>query len=363
MRTAHRILGALTIVAFGSSLSALASSHYTVVPLEGGMYGGSAYALNSAGIVAGFRNWGSGQHRPTAWAPDGSPLQAGTLGGLAGHFCGINDCGQVVGFDDPHHAQHAFTATIGGTAVDLHPLIPGNPDRSSAVAVNNGGQIAVFAGPNSGGGAPYLFDGTAMNALPIPPGSPYAEPSAINNHGQVVGACAKDGYGAGRALLWQNGQFIDLGATTERPYSAALGINDRGDAVGMVHAGSGPGLPLAAAWIDGQVAVLGTLPDGYDSSTAYGINITRKVVGTASRPDNPRHAFIWEDGVMTDLNTLIPLGSGWELYDAFAINDVGWIAGYGRSPTGQYSGYLLTPEPGALWLLGLAAVVLRRRGR
>jgi probable HAF family extracellular repeat protein len=51
-----------------------------------------------------------------------------------------------------------------------------------------------------------------------------------------------------------------------------------------------------------------------------------QVVGW-SQVDDDVHAFIWQDGVMTDLNVLIPSGSGWILRDASAINDAGEIAG------------------------------------
>ncbi|TKJ37243.1 hypothetical protein CEE37_14110 [candidate division LCP-89 bacterium B3_LCP] len=57
------------------------------------------------------------------------------------------------------------------------------------------------------------------------------------------------------------------------------------------------------------------------------------------------HAFVWEDGVMTDLNTLIPSGSGWTLKSASDINNAGQIVCWGEAPNGQYHGCLLTPNP------------------
>jgi hypothetical protein len=33
---------------------------------------------------------------------------------------------------------------------------------------------------------------------------------------------------------------------------------------------------------------------------------------------------------MTDLNSLLPTGSRWQLVDAYAINDSGQIVGYGN---------------------------------
>jgi probable HAF family extracellular repeat protein len=45
---------------------------------------------------------------------------------------------------------------------------------------------------------------------------------------------------------------------------------------------------------------------------------------------------------MTDLNSLIPAGSGWVLDGATAVNDAGQIAGYGTI-NGAAHAFLLTP--------------------
>jgi uncharacterized membrane protein len=44
---------------------------------------------------------------------------------------------------------------------------------------------------------------------------------------------------------------------------------------------------------------------------------------------NTYHAFVWQNGVMTDLNALIPSGSGMVLYQAQGINRAGQIVGEG----------------------------------
>ena len=55
--------------------------------------------------------------------------------------------------------------------------------------------------------------------------------------------------------------------------------------------------------------------------------------------------FITVGATMVDLNTRLPPGSGWELESARAINDNGWITGYG-SINGQEHAYLLKPNAG-----------------
>jgi probable HAF family extracellular repeat protein len=50
---------------------------------------------------------------------------------------------------------------------------------------------------------------------------------------------------------------------------------------------------------------------------------------------------------MTDLNSLIPGAPGWDLIQANAINDSGWIVGYGTNTAGAQDAFLLRPaNPG-----------------
>jgi hypothetical protein len=71
-----------------------------------------------------------------------------------------------------------------------------------------------------------------------------------------------------------------------------------------------------------------------------------------------------ENGAAIDLNTLLPVGSGWNLLSAEGINNAGDIVGYGTFG-GQTRGFLRTavPEPASGLLLacaGLAGLFLRR---
>lgn len=66
---------------------------------------------------------------------------------------------------------------------------------------------------------------------------------------------------------------------------------------------------------------LGTL--GGLESKAFGINARGQVVGYAGNANNQYHAFLWQNGVMTDLGTLANLNESY----AYAINDAGQIVG------------------------------------
>jgi probable HAF family extracellular repeat protein len=60
-------------------------------------------------------------------------------------------------------------------------------------------------------------------------------------------------------------------------------------------------------------------------------------------PNGSMHAFIFADGVLRDLNDLIPADSSWVLTAAQAINDHGHIVGFGAI-NGQTHAFLLTPD-------------------
>src|SRR5260370_32680520 len=77
----------------------------------------------------------------------------------------------------------------------------------------------------------------------------------------------------------------------------------------------------------------------------YAINAQAVVVGQASNdPPTSGRAFIWQNGVMSDLNTLIPGGSGWVLRIATGSNDNGQITGNGPVG-GQTHAFRRTPIP------------------
>jgi probable HAF family extracellular repeat protein len=101
---------------------------------------------------------------------------------------------------------------------------------------------------------------------------------------------------------------------------------------------------------------LGTLSGGF--SAALDINNRGQIVG-----DSNNRAFLYQDGSMYDLNSLIDPSSGWVLESASAINDSGQIVGYGINSLGQEHAFLLSqiPEPTMLLPLGLVALALKRK--
>ena len=106
--------------------------------------------------------------------------------------------------------------------------------------------------------------------------------------------------------------------------SEAIWPNEAGDVVGSADL-SGGVLHHPVLWRDSKIHDLGTV--GADPcSRGRGLNASGQVVGGSSDCSNFLHAFVWDDDSgMVDLNTVIPSGSGYQLTNAFNINDRGEI--------------------------------------
>ena len=137
-------------------------------------------------------------------------------------------------------------------------------------------------------------------------------------------------FSAKHALLWEEGRVINLPTLGGAGWNTPTAINNRGEIAGFSDLpGDVSGGVLtpnfhAALWTkDHVIHDLGTLP-GDTISEATGINDKGQIVGV-SFPSS--HAFIWQDGLMTDLNTLIPTDSPLELISTGDIDDRGEITG------------------------------------
>ena len=90
---------------------------------------------------------------------------------------------------------------------------------------------------------------------------------------------------------------------------------------------------------------LGTLP-GDVSSVGLAINDAGEVTGISFDKDNNPRTFVWRNGVMTDLNTLVPADSPLFLVLACSLNASGEIAGIGVDDNGETHGFMATPVGG-----------------
>jgi probable HAF family extracellular repeat protein len=315
----------------------------------------------------------SGQAAPR---PHFHVLSLGTLpGGQVVQPVALNNHGDVVGMASSSNGVYRPFHYRNGVMAEL--AIGDGPSASGvALDINDAGQIVAQATVTN------FFHGylitpedtldldaqTGLNVWPV----------GINRFGMIAANIPR-GF-ASEAVTWSNGVVRFLGFLDPTNGSYALDINDRGDVLATVFVGSPPPFPsrFTAVFHDGLLSVLGTfygealnnrgaiagesehaaglgailvrdgttldlgtLP-GDSKSHVSALNNSGQVVGISEGASERYLAFLYTDGVMYDLNDLIPPRSGWILSTVQAMNDRGQIVGVGYLH-GEERAFLLTP--------------------
>ena len=334
--------------------------HYSVKSL--GTLGGTFSAgngINNRGWVAGAATLANNTQHATFWLA-GLTFDLGTLGGPNSSvpFPVKDDRGDVAGIADTSTTDpaHENFCAFGdgyicqaflwrnGVMTQLPNTLGGNNSR--AAGVNNQAQIVGWAenttqDPTCISPAVFQYKPVVwgpkngqMQVLPTLSGDSDGAAVAINNHGQIVGISGPcgddDGFGAAHAVIWQNGTITMLTSLGGKYFNTAAAINEKGQIAGWADLANDTSLCVPAChamlWTsNGGFKDLGTLP-GDLNSLAYGINQQGQVVGQSIDASGNTRAFIWQDNVMTDLNTLIPPSSTALAYGG-DINDRGEITG------------------------------------
>jgi len=377
----------LTSIAASSLLAALALAQppqYTVSDL-GTLVGGTysqPYFINSNGLASGTASLADGtMHAVLSQRVLMMDIGLSGLGGTNSVAFAVNGKGQTVGQAETPAADPNGEDFCGfGTHLMCQPFLwqwgvmtplpTLGGHNGVANQINSLGQVAGFAEnatPDPSCPAPQLFhfepviwQNGKVQALPTVSGDPDGIASAVNDSGQVAGAsggCAAFNpdtlvpLAPRHALLWQNGAVTDLGNLGGTGQSGmgnlAFNLNNQGQVVGFSNL-PGDATFHAFLWTQATgIEDLGTLP-GDVASAAVGINDAGVVTGLSLDADfNPR-AFLRQNGVMTDLNTLVRADSPLFLMQACSINSRGQIVGLAmRKSTGELHGFLATPTTGA----------------
>jgi probable HAF family extracellular repeat protein len=248
---------------------------------------------------------------------DGAMRPLPTLGGTHGFATGANNRGQVVGWAE--NTVHDPTCV---------------PPQQLQFR-------AVVWGPFPG----------QVRELPPLPGDTVTAATAVNDRGQVAGISgicddAVGKFSAIHAVVWDRGLPRDLGNIGGAAWNTSMAINPQGDVAGFGNVTMNPAGDFdghAFLWTRlGGIRDLGTLP-GDVFSQAYGINAWRQVVGRSCDADFNCRAFLWQDGVMTELKQLVPGYQG-TLTIAADIDDLGRISGQAADPaTGTLVAFVATP--------------------
>jgi probable HAF family extracellular repeat protein len=241
------------------------------------------------------------------------------------------------------------------------PTLGGNNGQASAI--NNRGQIVGISEttvsdsgcPPSKPGkiiSPVLWERGEARPLPTLDGDPDGFVQGINDRGQAVGSSGTCANIATHAVLWENDTAVELpglGPTGNDAYA----INDHGQAVGYVTSPDRTTI-FPTVWLNGSHGAptnLGILP-GNGAAFATGINNRAQVVGSTFNSTGWSGGFIWQDNVLTDLNTVIRGDSNLFIIAASNINERGQISGMATVMSGPNEGkihaILLTPIEGRI---------------
>lgn len=324
-------------------------------PLPGvDRYSSQAFGINRRNQVVGRIEETRGAQHAVLWEPDGRVVELASSVRMAAW--GINDGGEVVG--------SGFLAGGGPRAFRwergvLRPLdIPGAV-ASAAHAIGASGDIAggyAVAGAPPSQWRTFLWTRGAVRDLgPYPSGTGVG--FAVEKHAQVVGARLADPAdprSPHHAFLWYGEVARDLGVLPGGVFSTATAIvvtawppdaaETRFTIVGESDVGAGPVVSNVHGFVytRGRMRDMGTLP-GFPRVLPAALNGNGVAVGTMENADRSiQRAFIYS-GVVVDLNTLIPEDSGWVLESASAINNAGYIVGWGQLG-GERRAFLLSPR-------------------
>lgn len=273
------------------------------------------------------------------------PRDLGTLGGATSEVRGSSRFGAaVVGRAQVATGRHHAFLWANGRMLDLGTL---GGSESVAHAVNDA-EIVVGASHVAGDGATraFVYQGGAMAPLGATLGGANSSALGINNAGRVVGHASLPAGGVTHAFLFANGVTTDLGSPGGD--SAAVAINEI-DQVAGYWTSTDRTSSRAFLYSAGYFQTLPAL--GGPFTYANAIDGSGVVVGESDNASGVRRAVMWRNGQITDLNSLIPPGSGWLLQSATAIDNYGHIVGYGVYGGQQRAFMLVPPADMALSLL------------
>ena len=308
-------------------------------------------------------------------ASDYRIIDLGTLGGDTSVATAINERGQVVGYSTNADGQTRAFLYSNGRMRSI-----GSPKGDSrATDINDRGHIGGYFLNNSGSARGFVYKQREFQVMELleREGSRQSFVYAVGHNGRAYGQSN------GRPVMWReadpralsrregavfnvNRRRTAVGVLRDDPYTfrpalalddgdggagRALDINKNRQAVGWQSVG---GDRQAVLWklsaSQEQVlrrTVIGGLGEGpgndTEFSTASAINNDGLVVGSSLADDlQTRHAFLYEDGEIHDLNDLLEDGDDWLLVSANDINEAGQIIGTGVI-NGQEHAFLLEP--------------------
>ena len=355
---------------------AQAPASYSLTQVHPSPFGGTASVVTDSGLISGIAATADvpGSQDPTEpylWQDGVVIAQGAALGISRAGITDINEAGDLIGRttrdEAPYLGESGVYFRSAAGQISLMPTPPlgdGYRQISYGGALNDAGLAAVrlrTQDPQSPetDGVTYrgaVWDVAANTLAPLPSlGGGYARAVGITNAGVVVGAAIPANGDIIHAVRWvpdAAGVYTaeDLGTIGGGTYSEANAVNEAGTIAGeattTVLRDAQP-----AVWEPGQPGRLLPTPPGTSGCAVRDLNdrgvvLGRCIVGRALAPT------AWFDGQPVVLQgRLDATGAGWDLREASAINNLGWIVGVATRAgfvdsdgNPELFGYLLRPN-------------------
>ena len=284
-----------------------------------------------------------------------SVLYNGVNSALSTYSLGINSSGDIGGnyLASTGATQQAFVY-LGGTSYTLSS--PGNAGPAGVTALNANGQAVGWL--TAGGGGPGSSHNAVVWSYTISNGT-----MTQNGTNLESGLAADFGAESSQSLAINSSGMVLVGACN----SALLAAPNLDTAYYLYNMTSQAYTSLGSLMLYDPISTTTSTGGGHDQA----LNNVGQVVGYIGTQGTTWHAAVWQNGVITDLNTEYAgiLPAGFTLNYASAIDNNGDIAGYGTDTSNNtYQAFeiMTVPEPGTLTLLlaglvGLLACAWRKR--
>jgi len=373
------------VASCGAAMALADDAQYNVSTLSalGGTSSGGNTA-NNRGIIAGYSNMpGNTSRHAAVWRNDASHtlVDLGTLGGPNSSVTWNvkNDRGLIAGIaqtDMPDPLGELWSSAFfypgpnnfgfinrgfvyqNGKMRDLGTL---GGNHSFAAGANNHNEVVGWAENDFHDAAcvpPQILQfrpvvwGPGIDQireLPLVGGDTSGAATAVNDSHVAVGISgicdqAIGRYTATHAVMWSKGEVTDLGNLGAEFWNTPTAINQAGTVVGFAGVAGDPDGNTINAFIWTQSDGMQLLPGlaGDVDIEAYGINNSGTVVGLSCDATGVCKAVRWDDGVVTDLNSVKGTFAD-RLETAKDINDQGEITGRAISATSVRTTYLAVP--------------------
>jgi probable HAF family extracellular repeat protein len=264
--------------------------------------------LNDRGVVVGGSETATGVHA-FVWSR-GRLIDLTPPGSVFSGALGISDRDQVLHqwFDPAAGAQRAALWRHGrSTAIDT------GPGDTVALALNERGEVLLYGA---------LWRRGLVEPIAAPAGFSLIT-SHLGDRGHVVGGVVPDpGPGGGHptpatGFVWRRGVLTEVvPQPPQRSIRQSIAVNDAGQALFDAY---GP----AVLWDGARIVELGSLGGPTTSTFGTDLDDRTQVVGSSTTASGDTHAFLWDDGRITDLHPVAGVASS-----AQVINDRGVVAGH-----------------------------------